>query len=660
MSALRVSRSVAAAIMRALQWMWRRIQGRVVHVVGGPARTRVVVLFAGVLALSSAQISTIGAVAPQLEHSLRLDSTKIGLLNSVTLIVAAVSVIPVGMIVDRLKRIPMLSISIALWSVATILGALADSYGTLLLTRVALGIVSATAGPAIASLTGDYFPSSERGRVYGYILTGEILGTAVGFVICGNVAAAFGWRGAFWVLGIPGFFLAHALWRSVPEPRRGGHDRLERGVVDLRDLPPRTPTEVRAPGAGTAGGFGTPGLAGADAERDLAHRLAEDQGYRPDPRLILRRDPDRMSLPDAVRYILSIPTNVWLIISSSLGYFFFSGLETFATVYVRSRFSVGQSEATLVLGVLVVGAIVGTLVVGPVCDALTRRGHLASRVWVPAVCNAGAGLLLIPGFVATSLWTGVLFCFLGTALIAAANPPLDAARLDIMPSGLWGRAESTRTFLRSIGQALAPLAFGAMADLIAGFTPQRAPVGTHTGKIVPGTATGLEVSFLVMLLALFASAWFLWRARASYPRDVSTAAAGFSPLRGGAEPDPPQAPPEPVGRQQSRAAARDREGREVAVTDMRVSEDPTVVQPREASGGEDPTVAEQGAGAPDDDPTVVRGAATPDDDPTVVRGAAADDDDPTVVRPGGATEGPTRVRRPADGEDDTEPLIRPR
>jgi MFS family permease len=58
------------------------------------------------------------------------------------------------------------SVSILLWSVTTMLGALAGSYGTLLLSRVLLGLVSATAGPAIASLTGDYFPSNERARAY--------------------------------------------------------------------------------------------------------------------------------------------------------------------------------------------------------------------------------------------------------------------------------------------------------------------------------------------------------------------------------------------------------------------------------------------------------------------------------------------------------------
>ncbi len=656
-----VLRSTAAALARAVQWLWRRLRGRVVHVVGGPARTRVVVLFAGVLALSSAQISTVGAVAPQLEASLHLDNTRIGLLNSVTLLVAAVAVIPIGLLVDRMRRIPVLSISIVLWSVATILGAIANSYETLLLTRVVLGVVSASAGPAIASLTGDFFPSHERGRVYGYILTGEILGTAVGFVICGNVAGAFGWRAAFWVLAIPGFFLARELWRTVPEPRRGGYSRLERGVIDLHDHAPRTPTEIRGPDG--------------RRERDFAFVLAEEQGYRPDPRLVLDRDPDHMSLVDAVRYVLSIPTNLLLIISSSLGYFFFSGLETFATVFVRSHFHVGQGEATLVLGVLVVGAVLGTLAAGPVCDLLTRRGKLASRVWIPAVCNIAAGLLLIPGFLTHALPTALLFCFLGTGLIAAANPPLDAARLDIIPSGLWGRAESTRTFLRSIAQAIAPLAFGGVADLIAGFQPHQAPVGTNTGELASGTGTGLQVSFLIMLVSLLAAGWFLWRARPSYPRDVATAAAGFSPLTGrpGADatrrtPVPPQPPVHPRPdvaswpRAGSRPPGRPRGGEAAPPGGVRAGGDVTLADRR----GEDPTVV-RGAGA--EDPTVVRGAGS--EDRTAVRGAGAgaagDGEDPTAVQPAGEDEtvveheeDPTTVIQRGRDDDDPEPLFRPR
>ena len=49
--------------------------------------------------------------------------------------------------------------------------------------------MTATAGPAIASLTGDYFPRASAGRVYAYILGGEIAGTAVGFIVSGTLPA---------------------------------------------------------------------------------------------------------------------------------------------------------------------------------------------------------------------------------------------------------------------------------------------------------------------------------------------------------------------------------------------------------------------------------------------------------------------------------------
>jgi MFS family permease len=520
MDALHSIRRFSSRVVAALRWLARLLRGQVVEFVGGPARARVVVLFGCVLALSSAQIATVGAVAPQLEQSLHIGNTKIGLLNSVALLVGAVAVIPVGLLVDRVRRIPMLAGSILLWSVATLLGAVAPSYSGLLLTRVGLGAVAATAGPAIASLTGDYFPSRERGRVYGYILSGEIAGTAAGFIISGTAASAVSWRLAFWLLAIPGFFLARSLWRTVPEPLRGGHSRLERGAQDLTTA--LADAHVAARAAERDGPL--------TAEQDLARDAASQRGVEPDPALVLDTDPDKLSLAEAVRYVLRIPTNTLLIISSSLGYFFFAGLQTFAVVYIRGHFHASQGTATLVLGLLVLGSLVGTLVSGPITDALVRRGMLGVRTWAPALCYLGATVVLIPGLLSSSLSSGVWFDVAGAALISAANPPLDAARLDIMPSGLWGRAESTRTFLRSLAQALAPLLFGAVADLVAGFQPEQAPVGTHTRHAVSSaTGTGLQVSFLIMLVSLAAGGVILLRARHTYPGDVATAGAAWTP-----------------------------------------------------------------------------------------------------------------------------------
>ena len=77
-----------------------------------------------------------------------------------------------------------------------------------------------------------------------------------------------------------------------------------------------------------------------------------------------------------------------------------------------------------------------------------------------------------------------------------------------MPAPLWGRAEGIRTFLRTAAQALAPLLFGVVSDDVFG--------GGHGA---------LRWTFLVMLIPLAASAWYLFRALGTYPRDVATAAA---------------------------------------------------------------------------------------------------------------------------------------
>ncbi len=499
------------------------LAGEAVKRVGGPARARVIFLFGGVLALSSADGATVGAVAPQLEHALHIGNTKIGLLSSVALLSGAVFVLPVGMLVDRVKRVPLLSASIVLWSIASLASGFAGSYETLLLTRLALGAAIATAGPAIASLTGDYFPGRERARVYSYILGGEVAGTAAGFIVSGTVASVISWRAAFVLLAIPGFLLARSLWRTLPEPLRGGQSRLQPGTLDLREA---------AAGTGTSVGSENTDADEPAAEADeLSREAARARGLRPDPRLVLIEDPRTMGAVRAIRYILSIPTNLRLIIGSSLGYFFFAGLQTFGILFVRGRYHVGQASAELALVLLVVGALVGTLASGRLTDLAMRRGLLEARVVGPAICYLGAAALFVPGVLIGHLTPALWFDVGAATLLSAANPPLDAARLDIMPAGLWGLAESTRTFLRSLAQALAPLVFGALADVIAGIAPEQTPVGTHAATISPSAATGLQFSFLIMLGALVWAGVFLARARSTYASDLVNAAASDRRLR---------------------------------------------------------------------------------------------------------------------------------
>jgi MFS family permease len=488
--------------------------------VGGPARARVIVLFAIVLALNGADASTVGAVAPQLESSLHINNTDLGLLSSVTLLVGAVFTIPIGLLVDRTRRMPLLAASIILWSLASLVSALAGSFETLLLTRLALGAVAGTAGPAIASLTGDYFGPEERGRVWSYILVGEAAGTAFGFIVSGFVASLIDWRAAFVVLAIPGFLLARELWRTVPEPLRGGQSHLEVGTVDLgaavAEATARAERGERPPDEETPASV---------PQHDAAAEAARRAGAVVNPRLVLHEDPRRMGLVRSLRYIFSVPSNVLIIIGSSLGYFYFAGLQTFALLFVKGHYHASQATAELVLALLVGGAAIGTVAGGHASDRMLERGNLGARVWFPGACYIAAAGVLIPAIVGSRLSTAVWFTIGGAGLIEAANPAIQAARLDVMPSGLWGRASSALTFVRSLTQAAAPLAFGGLSDLVAGIVPQQTPIGTHPHVPSSSAATGLEVSFLLMLAALVAGGVLLFRARTTFASDVASAAA---------------------------------------------------------------------------------------------------------------------------------------
>jgi hypothetical protein len=102
--------------------------------------------------------------------------------------------------------------------------------------------------------------------------------------------------------------------------------------------------------------------------------------------------------------------------------------------------------------------------------------------------------------------------------VAAPNPPLDAARLDIMPARLWGRAEGVRTLLRQVAQGAAPLVFGLVADAFSG-----AQVLVTNKEISSRATQGLDYAFLIMLCPLFLAGIVLLFTRRSYPSDVVTA-----------------------------------------------------------------------------------------------------------------------------------------
>jgi MFS family permease len=459
------------------------VAARLTVVLGGAERTRVIVVLACVLGLSGADAATVGASATALRAGLHISNTDIGLLVAVTSLVGAVATLPFGVLADRVRRTWTLGAVIVLWGVAMLWSAAVSDFQELLLARVFLGAVTAAAGPLVASLVGDWFGSWERGRVYSYILTGELLGAGFGFAVTGDIAA-LSWRAAFVILALPAFVLAWLVFR-LREPERGG-----KGVLAHASEAP-------------------PPVADTDVPQETdAQRLARERGLRVDPELVLGVDPRRMSLLAATRYVLRVRTNIILIAASACGYYFLAGVQTFGSEFAKEQYSINQALANLLLLVIGLGAVGGVLAGGAIGDALLRRGYLTGRIVTPAVAAALTAILFVPAVFTRGAVTAVPYLLAAVFMLSAQNPPLDAARLDIMPPLLWGRAEAVRTLLRSLAQALAPLLFGAVSDHVFG-----------------GGRAGLQWTFVVMLAPLAASAALLFRARRTYPEDVAAAAA---------------------------------------------------------------------------------------------------------------------------------------
>lgn len=478
---------------------------------GGPARTRAIVLFACVLGLDTADLASLGAVAGQLKPALHLSNTQLGVLAAMPSLVAAATTLPLGMLADRVRRVPVLVVSIAVWAIAMVLSGACGSFQQLLVVRALLGASAAASAPLVASLVGDLFWPGERGRVYGYVLAGQLIGSGFGLIVAGNLAGA-SWRAAFWVLALASAAVAFAIWRLLPEPARGGASRLPHGatrILAVEDIENGDEPEGRASAAAVS----------SPQRHDPAVKQAVRAArVKPRRELVLRRDPAEMSLGEAVRYVLRIPTNVRLIVASALGYFFQAGVNTFGVVFVIARFGATQSEATLLLGVVALGALAGTVAGGRLADRLLGHGQVAARLMVGGSAFVLSSLLFAPALLSASLWVAMPLYILAAAALGAPNAPLDAARLDIVPGRLWGRAESVRTVLRTLAVAAAPLLFGFVSDELS--SGQRT---STKGIAYQASGPSLKYTFLLMLLPMAAGGALLLATRRSYPRDVATA-----------------------------------------------------------------------------------------------------------------------------------------
>ncbi len=348
----------------------------------------------------------------------------IGAIATSFIFVYTVFTLPLGIVADLTKRKNVVAISVAIWSLATAFTAFANSFGTLFISRMVLGIGEAGYFPAGTALMSDYFSLSKRSRIMSWWSVGQLIGILVGFVIGGVLAGLEKWRLAFIFTGIPGLLLAFLAWK-LREPRRNEADEEE---LDLHPSPSGHVAEIEEP----------------HQAMHISSNVFSQFGK-----------------------LFRIKTFVVLIIMQIFAFFVLGVNVVFLPTYLQQLdiFGLSSGLAGFFSGaVIVLAGLVGTVLGGYMADWLNRR-HQGARV---LVCGIGF-LLGAPSFAVAITTHNFLvfsvFFIVTTILLTLYTGPSTAATQDVVPAIVRASAIAVSLFFAHLlGDAFAPTVVGVLAS----------------------------------------------------------------------------------------------------------------------------------------------------------------------------------------------------
>ena len=364
--------------------------------------------------LNYADRSVLSAIQTKIQIDFGLSNTELGLLGSSFLFIYAIATLPLGVWADRSIRKNIVAACVGIWSVASLLSGFTRNFIQIFITRSFLGIGEAGYAPASLSMIGDLFPREQRGRVLSLWSIGNLIGTALGLILGGIIADKFGWRWAFYIVGIPGMIAAFFIWRAA-EPRRGVFDRAN------------------------------------GSEDDTVHVHGS-----------IGKD-----FWEVAQKILKIPT-YWVLLGAFVFSFFTIGsAQTWITTYLVRAFHLSISKAGTYSGLtLLIGSLVGTLIGGWLADFLQRRfpqGRMAVATFAFLV---GAPITLV-ALTMHSLGPFLGFFIAAILCLSLALGPLNAILQDVIAPEIRSTATGLVLLMAHLlGDASAPLLVGVLADRI--------------------------------------------------------------------------------------------------------------------------------------------------------------------------------------------------
>lgn len=119
--------------------------------------------------------------------------------------------IPGGIVADKVKSRLLYPLIMVLWSIATLVQGLVNSFIALLGLRTSIGMFEAPSYPINNLIVTRWFPENERASAIATYTSGQFLGMAFLLPVLTLIQDALGWRGLFIVSGVIGLIWA-AVW----------------------------------------------------------------------------------------------------------------------------------------------------------------------------------------------------------------------------------------------------------------------------------------------------------------------------------------------------------------------------------------------------------------------------------------------------------------
>lgn len=375
------------------------------------ARYRYVVLAMLILAYTFNFIDRqiLGILKEPIKRELGVSDTQLGLMGGLAFgMLYSTVAVPVAWLADRASRTWIMTVALAVWSGFTMLCGAANGFWSLFLARVGVGLGEAGGVAPAYSLVSDYFPKAQRARALAAYSFGVPVGSALGILFGGLIAASVSWRAAFFAVGGAGVLLAPFFKLVVKDPVRGGLDD----------------------GAGVTAA------------------------------------PPRMR--EVLQLVLRKPT-FWLLAfgatsASICGYGLAFWLPSF---FMRSLGMTLAQTSVYYGGIVLIGGVVGIWLGGALSDRYGAKSRAAYPL-TPAACF----VLSLPFFYAamnttSPVWAFVLFVT-GQALTQSWFGPVVSAIQHMVPAHMRTTANSLYLLVNSLlGTAVGYWIFGFLSDLLA-------------------------------------------------------------------------------------------------------------------------------------------------------------------------------------------------